>query len=380
VSVLWLTAPLFHLMVEERPQDLRTVRQVLAGGDVLLPEVVRSYLDGLPTDGWLINGYGPTENTTFTACHRMRALPMHATSVPIGRPVHNTRVYVLDEALNPVPVGMPGELYTGGAGLARGYWNRPSLTAERFVPDPFGHAGARLYRTGDLARWLPDGTLAFLGRADTQVKVRGFRIETGEVEQALLRHPAIREAVVVARGEGHDKRLVGYVVAPGEAVPPSDLQTFLREQLPEYMVPTIFVTLAQLPLGPTGKVDRKALPAPGEPLLVEAEYVEPRNEMERALCAIWSDVLDLSRVGVRDNYFELGGDSILSIQIKAQAEARGLDFALQDLFEHQTVEALARAVEDGRTQASDTFVLQGASAFDLLSPMDRQRLQEMTES
>ena len=212
------------------------------------------------------------------------------------------------------------------------------------------------------------------------MKVRGFRIETGEVEQALLRHPAIREAVVVARGEGHDKRLVGYVVARGEAVPPSELQAFLREQLPEYMVPTIFVTLAQLPLGPTGKVDRKALPAPGEPLLAEAEYVEPRNEMERALCAIWSDVLDLSRVGVRDNYFELGGDSILSIQIKAQAEARGLDFALQDLFEHQTVEALARAVEDGRTQASDTFVLQGASAFDLLSPMDRQRLQEMTES
>jgi aspartate racemase len=379
VSVLWLTAPLFHLMVEERPQDLRTVRQVLAGGDVLVPEVVRSYLDGLPAEGWLINGYGPTENTTFTACHRMRTLASDATSVPIGRPVHNTRVYVLDEALNPVPVGMPGELYTGGAGLARGYWNRPQLTAERFVPDPFGETGARLYRTGDLARWQPDGTLAFLGRVDTQVKVRGFRIETGEVEQALLRHPAVGGAVVVARGDGRDKRLVGYVVAPGDGVSTGDLQAFLRERLPEYMVPTVFVTLAELPLGPTGKVDRKALPAPGEPLLAEAEHVEPRNEVEAVLCAIWSDVLGLSRVGVRDNYFELGGDSILSIQIKAQAEARGLDFALQDLFEHQTIETLARAVEEGRTQASDTLVLQGASAFDLLSPADRRRLQGITK-
>jgi hypothetical protein len=184
----------------------------------------------------------------------------------------------------------------------------------------------------------------------------------------------------VARGEGHDKRLVGYVVAPGEGVSTGDLQAFLREQLPEYMVPTAFVALAELPLGPTGQVDRKALPAPGEPIHAAAEHVEPRNEVEAALCAIWSDVLGLTRVGVRDNYFELGGDSILSIQIKAQAEARGLDFALQDLFEHQTVEALARAVEDGRTQASDTFVLQGASAFDLLSATDRRRLQEMTES
>ena len=293
VSVLWLTAPLFHLMAESHGEELRSVRQVLAGGDVLLPGLVRRYLEsGLAEGHCLINGYGPTENTTFTACHRMRELGAESVSVPIGRPVSNTRVHVLDGALNLVPVGTPGELYAAGEGLARGYWNRAELTAERFVPDPYGEAGSRLYRTGDLGRWLPDGRLEFLGRADGQMKVRGYRIEAGEVEWALLRGGLVREAVVVSRGEGTEKRLVGYVVAAeGVEVTAGELQERLRTELPEYMVPGKFVVLERLPLTASGKVDRKALPDVEEALGAGGEYVAPRNELERVLCGIWGEVL-----------------------------------------------------------------------------------------
>jgi amino acid adenylation domain-containing protein len=379
VSVAWLTAPLFHLMVDERLGDLRGVRQLLAGGDVLLPGPVRRYLDGLAEGHWLINGYGPTENTTFTACHRLRQLGADSVSVPIGRPIANTRAYVLDEAMNPVPVGTPGELYAGGDGLARGYWGRASLTAERFVPDPFGAAGARLYRTGDLASWREDGTLSFMGRLDTQVKVRGYRIETGEVESALLRHASVSEAVVVARGEATDKRLVGYLVASDETtvLTTGEVQQFLRGQLPEYMVPTVLVQVAALPLTPSGKVDRKALPDPQAGALGHGRaYVAPRSETERVLAEVWSEVLRVERVGVLDNYFELGGDSILSIQIKAYAQARGLEFALQDLFEHQTVQALSAAIEGG-TVAPEVTV--STAAFALVSEEVRLALPQEVE-
>ncbi len=258
VTSLWLTAGLFHQMVAERLEGLRPLRQLLAGGDVLSPARVRCALEGLP-GCTVVNGYGPTENTTFTACFPMRDAAGWDATVPLGRPIQGTCVHVVDAALRPVPVGVWGELLAGGEGVARGYLGRPALTAERFVPDPFtGAPGGRLYRTGDLVRWRPDGLLEFFGRTDFQVKVRGFRIEPGEVEAALRAHPAVRDAVVVVRpGVGGESRLVAYVVGAAE----EDLRAFLRSRLPEAMIPSLFVLLAALPLNANGKVDRKALPA-----------------------------------------------------------------------------------------------------------------------
>jgi aspartate racemase len=319
VTTLWLTAGLFHLMADERLDDLRSVRNLLAGGDVLSPSHVRRVLNGLPQCR-LVNGYGPTECTTFTTCHQVAGDGDLALSVPIGRPIANTRVYVLDADGMPVPVGVPGELYVGGAGLARGYLARPALTAERFVPDPFGSAaGERLYRTGDRVRWRPDGNLEYLGRLDRQVKLRGFRVEPGEIEAELTRHPAVLEAAVVVREDpGGERRLVAYLVPARADAPLSSnaLREHLSLRLPEYMVPAAFVWLEALPLTPQGKVDRAALPAPSsDPARRDAEpvgTVAPRTPAEARLAEIWAQVLGLDHVGIHDNFFSLGGDSILS--------------------------------------------------------------------
>ncbi|HYR11628.1 MAG TPA: non-ribosomal peptide synthetase, partial [Longimicrobium sp.] len=371
VTVLWLTAGLFHLVVDERIGALRGVRQLLAGGDVLSVPHVRRVLAELPGTVF-INGYGPTENTTFTACHRVAALPEGAASVPIGRPIANTRVYVLDGRMEPVPVGVPGELYTGGAGLALGYLNRPALTAEAFVPSPFGD-GERLYRTGDRVRWTEvrecesakvrkwngdeaseasDGStlalshsrtfaLEFLGRVDAQVKVRGFRIEPGEIEAALRAHPRVSDAAVVAREDrGQARRLVAYVASPeGEELAPA-LREHLRATLPEHMVPAAVVVLDRLPLTANGKVDARALPAP------EVEHAQgpdaaPRDETERLLVDLLASVLAVEDVGIHDNFFALGGDSILCIQLVSRARAAGLPLATRDVFLQQTAAAMA---------------------------------------
>ncbi|HEU0051743.1 MAG TPA: amino acid adenylation domain-containing protein, partial [Longimicrobium sp.] len=258
VTILWLTAGLFHLVVEERIEILRGVRQLLAGGDVLSVPDVRRVLSELPETA-LINGYGPTENTTFTCCHRVAEAPREGESIPIGRPISNTYVRVLDAGMRPAPAGVPGELYAGGAGLALGYLNQPELTEEKFVADPFA-PGARLYHTGDRVRWRADGTVEFLGRVDTQVKIRGFRVEPGEIEARLLEHAGVREAAVVVREDtAGDRRLVAYVA--GEAVA-DEVREHLRGRLPEHMLPAAFVFLDALPLTANGKLDRKALPAP----------------------------------------------------------------------------------------------------------------------
>ncbi|MCP4663954.1 MAG: AMP-binding protein, partial [bacterium] len=284
VTTLWLTARLFHQMVDENLAGLGRVRQLLAGGDVLSARHVRRVLDEFSACT-VINGYGPTENTTFTCCWPMRAAVEVEEPVSIGRPIANTRVWVLDRQLRPVPVGVFGELCTGGDGLARGYLNRPQRTAESFIPSPVDEQpGARLYRTGDVVRFLAVGRIEFLGRRDFQVKVRGFRIELGEVEAALGRHPAVREAVVVAG----DQRLIAYVVTR-EPAGTGELRDFLRRTLPEHMVPSAVVSLEALPLGPTGKVDRAALPAPEPGRIGTAErFVAPRNQVEEALAGIWS--------------------------------------------------------------------------------------------
>src|SRR6185369_16288030 len=256
---------------------------------------------------------------------------------------------IVDQAMQPVPVGVIGELYIGGVGLARGYWRRPELTAERFVPHPFSQrGGARLYRTGDLARYQADGRVEFLGRIDQQVKLRGFRIELGEIEAVLRSQSGVQDAVVAMQaGTGGEKRLVGYVVrAEGsETVTMSEWREKLSEQLPEYMIPAVIVELRELPLTANGKVDRRALPEPdGARPELKASYEAPRNEVEAELCRIWEAVLVLEQVGIHDNFFELGGDSILSIQIVARANQKGLRLAPRQLFEHRTIAALATAV------------------------------------
>ncbi|NKE63606.1 AMP-binding protein, partial [Lentzea sp. PSKA42] len=248
--------------------------------------------------------------------------------------------------MRPVPVGVPGELLVGGPGLAQGYVGRPDLTAERFVPDVFGEAGGRLYRTGDRARWRADGTIEFLGRVDEQVKIRGYRVEPGEVEVVIGDHPDVRDVVVVARDGGPHggKRLVAYVVAEGE-FSATVLRAWLRERVPDYLVPSVFVALDRLPLTPNGKVDRRGLPDP-EPETVGEAYVAPRTAVEETLAAVWSGVLGVERVGVHDNFFELGGDSILSLQIVARARAAGLGIDVADVFAHQSVAELAPVVRD----------------------------------
>ncbi|MFY0568156.1 non-ribosomal peptide synthase/polyketide synthase [Archangium lansingense] len=348
ITTLWLTAALFDQMASTQLGALSRVRQVLAGGDVLSPERVKARLT---QGGLLINGYGPTESTTFATTHALTSVEQVGHSVSIGRPISNTQVYVLDERQQPVPPGIPGELYIGGDGLGWGYLNRPELTAEKFVPNPLALVpGERLYRTGDKVRWLANGTLEFLGRLDSQVKLRGFRIELGEIESVLDKHPGVRQSVVVAREDRPgDKRLVAYVVASTEQVPAtSELRSFLKERLPEYMVPSAFVALEQMPITANGKVDRKALPVP-EATVSEAAYVAPRTPTEEQLAAIWAEVLSVPRVGAEDHFFELGGHSLLATQVVSRLRsAFQVELSLRALFEAPTLSALAAKLDEVR--------------------------------
>ncbi|WNG33627.1 amino acid adenylation domain-containing protein [Archangium violaceum] len=349
VTALWLTAGLFHNLVEQHPEALAGVRQLLAGGDVLSPTHVRRVLERHPGLR-LINGYGPTENTTFTCCHPMAAPGEVEAPVPIGTPITGTRVYILDAGLEPVPLGVPGELYCAGDGLARGYLGRAGLTAERFLPDPFSsEPGSRMYRTGDLACWRADGRIKFLGRVDNQVKVRGFRIEPGEVEAALLGHPAVREVAVVAAGERADtRRLVAHVVLrEASAVTASELRGYLEPLLPEHLIPTSVAFHPALPLSPNGKVDRRVLSR--EPLdgaQAGSALSAPRTATERTLVSIWSELLGLTRVGINDDFFELGGHSLLATRLVSRVrEATGVELPLKALFEGGTVAALAELID-----------------------------------
>ncbi len=320
---------------------------MLCGGEAL-PRPLADRL--LPKGRALWNLYGPTETTIWSTLGRVEAAE---GPVPIGRAIANTQLYVLDPRGRPVPVGVAGELHIGGSGLARGYLGRPALTAERFVPDPFGpRPGRRLYRTGDLARWLGDGTLECLGRVDHQVKIRGFRVELGEVEAALLRHPGVLEAVAVAREDASgEQALVGYVVhRTGEAAAPTpaEIRRSLLGSLPDYMVPTHLVTLDRLPLTPNGKVDRNALPEPeASRATLGGAYVPPRSAIEEAVAAAFGDVLGLDRVGARDDFFELGGHSLMAAQLLARLrDAFGAEVPLKDLFDNPTVAGLAHRFED----------------------------------
>ncbi|MBN6040525.1 non-ribosomal peptide synthetase [Amycolatopsis sp. 195334CR] len=332
VTAMWLTAGLFRVVAEEAPECLAGLREVWTGGDLVPVESVRRVAVACP-ELTIVDGYGPTETTTFATAHRIGA---PETTVPIGRPIAGRRVYVLDAALRPVPAGVPGELYIAGSGEARGYLGQAGLTASRFVACPF--APGRMYRTGDVVRWRADGELEFLGRGDDQVKVRGFRIEPGEVEAVLTRHETVTQAVVVAREDRPgDKRLVAYVV-PAE-VDPADVRAFLAERLPDHLVPSAVVPLDEFPLTAHGKLDRRALPAPE----FGGDWREPRNATEHLLCVAFAEVLGVPSVGTQDGFFDLGGNSLLATRLVARVRtAFGVELGVRALFEAPTVGALAR--------------------------------------
>jgi amino acid adenylation domain-containing protein len=343
ITTMWMTAGLFHLMVDHQLEDLQGVMQLLAGGDVLSPSHVQRAQAALPKCR-LINGYGPTENTTFTCCYTISE-GTRAGSIPIGRPISNTTVYVLDAHRRLVPIGVPGELYAGGAGLALGYLRRPELTAEYFVPNPFQH-GSLLYRTGDLVRYKHDGNLEFLGRIDSQVKIRGFRVELGEIETVLKEFPLVEDAIVIVRKAKEDKQLIAYVVGrKGMVVDPNEIQRNLKTRLPDYMRPSVIMPLAALPLSPNGKVDRRSLPDPDLSNPIGTLTDTKRTEMELRIASVWNDVLSLHNVGVDNNFFDLGGNSLLLMQAHVRLQQEfGRQIPVVELFRSPTVASLAASL------------------------------------
>lgn len=355
VNTLWLTAALFNSIVEEDVGSLRGIRDLMIGGEALSVSHVRRALAALP-ETRIVNGYGPSECTVFSNCYVIPSdLDENAHNVPIGSPIGDRRVYILDTQLSPVPVGVVGELYIGGASVARGYLNRVKLTAEWFVPDPYGkEAGARMYRTGDLGRWLEDGTIEFLGRNDYQVKIRGFRIELQEIEATLARHAGVGKAVVVAlEEEAGEKRLVAYYTgkdamkdeegekAEVKEIGAEQLRRYLMAKLPEYMVPAAYVRVRSWPLTRNGKLDRSALPAPEWEAYAHASYEAPQGKLEKQLAEIWADVLKVERVGRHDNFFELGGHSILAVEATSRASRAGLQLSPVQFLRAQTIANLA---------------------------------------
>ncbi|MFC5184952.1 non-ribosomal peptide synthetase [Actinomadura harenae] len=334
----------------------RLAALLAVGADSFPGRTLNRWLDLAPGPV-VLNEYGPTEISVANSTHDITG-PETREVVPIGRPIPNTTMYVLDEAMTPVPVGVPGELYIGGAGLARGYAGRPGLTAERFVPDPFSVApGARLYRTGDLACVLPDGELDFLGRLDHQIKIRGYRIEPGEVQAVLVAHPSVREALVVAHGDADRRRLVAYCVPSGDdPADPADLRAHCRDRLPDHMVPGVFVPLAEFPLNQNGKLDRKALPAPSAPgdPGTAADRRAPETPTERALAALWADLFDVADVAATDDFFALGGHSLLMLRVVSRARAAGFPMGTRDMLECRTVETLARRMDAASASGSSS--------------------------
>ncbi|HYG34520.1 MAG TPA: non-ribosomal peptide synthetase, partial [Clostridia bacterium] len=324
---------------EEARQALRSLRQLLLGGEALSPELVHQ----LDVPAEILNMYGPTETTVWsTTCHVDRK----ATRIWIGRPLANTEVYILDAYLQPVPIGVPGELFIGGEGVARGYLRRDQLTAEKFIPHPFkAGGGSRLYKTGDQARYLADGTIEFLGRLDHQIKLRGFRIELGEIESIVREQPGVQDCVVIAREVApHDFRLVAYVVPAAKPAPAvSSFRERLKQKLPDYMVPSAFMLLDKLPLTPNGKLNRRALPAPESRIQPETPAMPPRSLTEKKLAEIWCNVLGRKAIGIHDNFFEQGGHSLLATQVVSQVRtALDKSFSIVQLFRHPTIYALAQ--------------------------------------
>ncbi|WP_304511257.1 non-ribosomal peptide synthase/polyketide synthase [Desulfopila sp. IMCC35008] len=379
ITTLWLTAGLFHLMVDEQVADFAGVRQLLAGGDILSPGHVTRLLQSCP-ELVLINGYGPTEGTTFSCCYPMRAVEPGLRTIPIGRPVANSRAYILNPDRQLVAVGTAGELYIGGDGLAQGYLGNPGLTADCFVADPFATegGGGRLYRTGDLCRYLPDGRIEFLGRIDHQVKISGYRIEPGEVESHLRNLPEIKDALVVSTGSNLDKHLVAYLLLEEQAEAIKDeLQGILRQVLPEYMLPAAFVILEQFPLTANGKVDRSRLPAPGGTSRAPANRVAPRTLLEQRIGSLWQELLAVEQVSIHDNFFELGGNSILMVQLNKKLQTLlNRPVSMVDMFRAPTIARLALQLEGAgeNNEAEDEGEKRAERRTERSRTLARQRL------
>jgi amino acid adenylation domain-containing protein len=339
------------LLLSAHPEHIMPRQCLVIGGEAASWDFIER-LEAIAPGCRIINHYGPTETTVGVVTYAVERGRREAAEgmLPLGWPLDNTRIYLLDELLRPVPIWSHGELYVGGDGVARGYLYQPELTSQKFIPDPFTREpGARLYRTGDLARFLPDGRIEFLGRLDQQVKIRGFRIELGEIEAALAECPAVQQSVVVAEESADgDKRLIAYVVLSATTAPSSEeLRHWLKQRLPQYMIPSIFVALKNLPLTPNGKIDRRALPAPDEHnLSTEKPFVAPRNRVEEAVASIWAEILHLERVGIHHDFFELGGHSLLVTQVVSRIrQTLRVELPLRSLFEHPTVAALSEAIE-----------------------------------
>ncbi|MFZ2754734.1 MAG: non-ribosomal peptide synthetase, partial [Lysobacteraceae bacterium] len=352
-SVMQATPATWRMLLDAgwrgRPQ-----MRMFCGGEAL-PRELADRLLGCGRELW--NVYGPTETTVWSTVERVQP---GQTAIAIGRPIDNTEVYIVDKHLQLVPAGIPGELLIGGLGVAKGYLDRPELTAEKFIADTLGQrANARLYRTGDLARWRRDGRLEAIGRIDHQVKLRGFRIELGEIESVLAAHDAVAQAVVVCREDRPgDKRLVAYLVAAEGEIDIAALRTAARERLPEYMMPSAFVTMERLPLTPNGKVDRRALPAPDADAFAVAEYTPPRNAEEETLVALWAEVLGRPQIGIHDNFFDLGGHSLLATQLVTRMQkALGADIGLRMMFEAPTVAQFAELLLNNRMKDIDEDTL-----------------------
>jgi acyl-coenzyme A synthetase/AMP-(fatty) acid ligase/acyl carrier protein len=360
VTTVHLTTSLLNSVVDESVQSLRGAKQLLTGGEAASPVHLRKAVTELP-DTRIINCYGPTECTTFATCYPVPAeIEDDLVSIPIGRPVSGRRVYVLDTHDNLVPIGVSGELCIGGEGLARGYLNRAELTAEKFVPNPFDKdSESRLYRTGDRCRWLPDGTLEFRGRLDEQVKLRGYRIELGEIESVLDERPDVARSVVTLRQDlAGDERLVGYYVPTGKVQPDfAELSAYLKTKLPEYMVPTVLITLESLPLTPRGKLDREALPSPNiEQCVAGAEYVAPRTPIEELLVGIWQELLGSEMVGIHDNFFDLGGHSLLAVRIVTRVDRQcGVAIPVSAVFDSPSIAELASRILNQSLEGDTTY-------------------------
>ena len=343
ISIVVLTAPLFNKICETDPKALSSIKSLLVGGDVVSAEYVR-LLQEQSDKIQVINAYGPTENTTNSTCYKIPRLSVNSNKVPIGKPIANSTAYIFNKDKKLVPIGVVGELYVGGDGLARGYLNNKKLSDEKFVYNPY-KAGDKIYSTGDLARWLPDGNIEFFGRIDNQVKIRGYRIELSEIENALRKVSGINETVVLVKGKAENKYLCAYYVSK-EKYSVSEIRNAIKEFLPKYMIPSYFVKVDEIPLTTNGKIDKKALPEPDMNINTEREYKKARNKIEEELVSIWEKVLKVNLIGIGDNFFELGGHSLMASEIVADIKARlNVEIKIKQIFDNPTIEDLAHLIK-----------------------------------